>query len=87
MINQTVVETLKEIKKEEQENGAATAPKLSTYKHRSNKYPALKKMEELNLINKNPAPKNMKLENTYTVTEFGKKVIEKTRDYREQHYG
>ena len=42
------------------------------------------KMEELNLIQKNPAPKGMKLENTYTVTEFGKKLIENTREYREE---
>lgn len=85
MINKTVLDTLKEVKKEEEKNGAATAPKIQTYKHRSNKYPALKKMVALGLINKNPAPKNMKLENTYTITDFGKTLLEKTDNYREQH--
>jgi len=79
MINKKMVATLQQIREQEKTNGAATAPEITTYNHRSSKYPALNKMCRLELIKEQDAPTTRKIKKTYRTTSFGRKLLQKTR--------
>lgn len=72
-------ETLQKIKKQQKNNGAATAPKINTYKDSSSLYKCLDKLEKTQMIKKQKAPTTVNINHTYTITDFGEKFLEKTR--------
>ena len=78
MINKKMVQTLQEIREQEKTNGAATAPEITTYQHRSSKYPVLNKMCQLELIKEQEAPTRRKIKKTYRTTSFGRTLLQKT---------
>lgn len=75
MITKKNLETLQEIRKQEEKKGAGTAPEINTYQKRTSLYNCLKKLKKLNLLEEQEAPNTTKIEKTFTVTEIGKELL------------
>lgn len=79
-----MIETLRQIKKQEEEQGAALATKINVYKDRTTLYRSLQKLEQINTIKKQKAPKKRPEHKTFTTTQFGKKLIQNTSKNKKQ---
>lgn len=77
MISREMLLTLRNIKTQEENHGAALAPEIKVYADRTTLYKALDKLIELEAIESQEAPSTMKMEKTFTVTEFGKNLVRK----------
>lgn len=78
MITREMVKTLQEIKRQEEKHGAAMTTKINVYQHRTTLYRCLRKLENLEAINSQTAPTSKPVKHTYTITEFGEKLIDKS---------
>jgi len=79
MITQEMLQTLKSIYLQEKSSGAALAPKIEVYQHRTTLYRALEKLEQLETIQKQEAPNVIQANYTYTTTSFGKKLVKNSQ--------
>lgn len=79
MINRKALLTLQQIKELEKEQGVALAPEIKVYEYRTNLYQTLDKLEKLKAIEKQKAPKPTSVQKTYTLTEFGEKLLQNTK--------
>lgn len=78
MISRQMRKTLQEIKKQQEKQGVAVAPQINVYKDRTTLYRSLRKLEKIEAIQTQEAPKTRPENKTYTITQFGKKFLEKT---------
>jgi len=77
MITREMLKTLQNIRRQEQNHGAAVAPEIKVYQHRTTLYGALRKLEKLEAINQQDAPTTSNVQKTYTTTGFGEKLLDK----------
>lgn len=73
-----MLKTLQSIHRQQEKQGAAIAPEIKVYQHRTTLYSALEKLEQLDTIKCQDAPATSPVKKTYTTTDFGKKLINKT---------
>ena len=79
MITRQMVKTLQAIKKQEENNGAALTTKIEVYEHRTTLYRTLEKLVRMDAAESQEAPNTAPVKNTYTLTKFGEKLIDKTK--------
>lgn len=79
MITKKMIATLQAIKEKEEKNGAALTTDIETYQHRTTLYRTLDKLVNLQAVNRQEAPKTKRVKNTYTITDFGEKLIEQSK--------
>lgn len=80
MITREMVKTLQEIRRQQQSNGAALTTKIEVYEHRTTLYRTLEKLVNLQAAERQEAPNTAPVKNTYTVTDFGEKLIERCKE-------
>lgn len=74
-----MLRTLQDIRNQQQEQGAALAPKIDVYKHRTTLYGTLEKLISLEAIQRHEAPNMERVSYTFTITEFGETMLNRTK--------
>ena len=80
MITAQMVKTLQKIRNLEEGDGAAVTTDINVYKHRTSLYRCLERLEKINAVQEHEAPSTAKVQNTYTTTDFGKKLLKNLQD-------
>lgn len=78
MISWKMIQVMKTIHQRQQRNGVCKAREIDVYVDRSTLYRSLKRLETINAVKSHEAPSNHRIEKTYTLTDFGEKLIEKS---------
>lgn len=84
MISWKMIRTLRQIKEHQNIHGVSKANQINTYKDSATKYRSLNRLAKINAIQKHEAPKDHRIKHTYTITEFGKNLIEKADKIKNQ---